>query len=167
MNRKAIWKGLVAGAAGGLAGAWTMNQAHAAIAKLKQHEEQPQGGDSGESEDATMKAADKIVSMPMGRHLTHEEKKKAGPIVHYSFGASMGAVYGAITEAMWHVNPGAGLIFGASLFGAADEAGVPLAGLSGPPTEYPLSSHLEALVAHLVYGVTADLVRRGVRAAMG
>ena len=164
-SSKAIWKGLVAGAAGGLVGAWMMNQAQAAISKLEK--EEPQKAESrGESEDATMKAADKIVSMPTGRHLTHEQKKIGGPIVHYAFGAVMGAAYGAATEPLWRIGPAAGLIFGSALFVGADEIGVPLAGLSGPPRETPISSHLQALAAHLVYGVTADLVRRGVRAAI-
>ena len=166
MSNNAVWKGMVAGAAGGLVGAWTMNQAQAAISKLQKPERSSAPSDSGESEDATMKAADKIVSMPTGRHLTHEQKKKTGPIVHYAFGAVMGAAYGAVTEPLWRIGPTAGLIFGSALFVGADEIGVPLAGLSGPPTETPISSHLQALAAHLVYGVTADLVRRGVRAAI-
>ena len=164
MKRTEMWKGVVAGAAGGLVGAWTMNQAQAAMAKLKKQQSQSSGSD-GESEDATMQAADKIVSMPTGRHLSHLQKKKAGPIVHYAFGAAMGAAYGAVTEPMRRLTPAAGPVFGSAVFLAADEIGVPLAGLSGPPTQYPISSHLQALAAHLVYGVTADLVRRGVRAA--
>lgn len=165
MKRSAIWKGVVAGAVGGLVGAWTMNQAQAAISKLKKQEQGSQG-DSGEAEDATMKAADKIVSLPTGHHLSHEQKKIAGPIVHYVFGAVMGAAYGAATEPLLHVSPSAGLIFGSALFVGADEIAVPLARLSGPPTASPISAHLEALAAHLVYGVSADLVRRGVRAAI-
>jgi putative membrane protein len=161
---KAIWKGVVAGAAGGLAGAWTMNQAQAAISKLKKQE--PSAESRGEAEDATMKAADKIISMPSGRHLSREQKKIGGPIVHYAFGAAMGAAYGAITDPLLRLGPAAGLIFGSALFVGADEIGVPLAGLSGPPAETPISTHLAALAAHLVYGVTADLVRRGVRAAI-
>lgn len=164
MRCRAIWKGVLAGAAGGLVGAWTMNQAQAAISMLKSQEKASQG-DSGESEDATMKAADKIVSIPTGRHLTHEQKKVAGPVVHYAFGAAMGAAYGAVTEPLSQLSRAAGLIFGSALFVGADEIGVPLAGLSGPPAATPISAHLEALAAHLVYGVTADLVRRGVLAA--
>ncbi len=165
MHRRALWKGLVAGAAGGLAGAWTMNEAHAALAKLKKQEQQESPA-NGESEDATMKAADKVVSVTSGRRLSHEQKKKAGPIVHYAFGAAMGALYGAVVERRRRLTPAAGPIFGSALFVSADEIGVPLAGLSGPPTDYPISTHLEALAAHVVYGATADLVRRGVRAVL-
>jgi uncharacterized membrane protein YagU involved in acid resistance len=78
----------------------------------------------------------------------------------------MGAAYGAVIARTRRLTPAAGLMFGAGVFAGADEIGVPLAGLSGPPTQYPISSHLEALAAHLVYGVTADLVRRGLRAVL-
>ncbi len=56
--------------------------------------------------------------------------------------------------------------FGAALWLGADEVAVPLFGLSGPPFAYPASTHASALAAHLVYGATADLVRRAVRAAL-
>jgi hypothetical protein len=161
--RRTLWKGVVAGAVGGLAGAWTMNQAQAAIAKLQKQQE---ARSSGESEDATMKAADRVLSIATGRHLSQPQKKKAGPVVHYAFGVAMGALYGAAVEGRRHLTPAAGPIFGTALFIGADEIGVPLAHLSGPPTAYPISTHLEAMAAHLVYGVTADLVWRGVRAAL-
>jgi hypothetical protein len=77
----------------------------------------------------------------------------------------MGAIYGAAVERRRRLTPAAGPMFGTALFLGADEIGVPLARLSAPPTAYPLSTHLKAMAAHLVYGVTADLVRRGVRAA--
>src|ERR1041385_2513085 len=110
MRHRAMWKGMVAGAAGGLAGAGAMNQAHAAIAKLKKQRQQTENP-AEESEDATMKAADKVLSIAAGRHLTHEQKKMAGPVVHYAFGAVMGALYGAVTEHRQHLSPVAGPVF--------------------------------------------------------
>jgi uncharacterized membrane protein YagU involved in acid resistance len=61
----------------------------------------------------------------------------------------------------------AGLVFGAALFVLADEVAVPAFGLSGKPTEVPVSSHLYGLGAHLVYGISAEIARRGMRAALG
>ena len=55
----------------------------------------------------------------------------------------------------------AGIPFGAALWLAADEIGVPAAGLAKGPAEYPVSKHASALAAHLVYGATTELVRRG------
>jgi uncharacterized membrane protein YagU involved in acid resistance len=58
------------------------------------------------------------------------------------------------------------MTFGAALFVAADEIVVPALGLSPQPTESSISSHLYGLAAHLVYGVTTEVVRRGLRAAL-
>ena len=83
--------------------------------------------------------------------------------MHYAFGASTGAVYGAMAELAPGVTAGSGLMFGAAVWVVADEAIVPALGLSKPPTEYPLSVHAYALSAHLVYGLTAEITRRAVR----
>jgi len=76
-------------------------------------------------------------------------------------------MYGAVTE-LAGIQGGlvSGVSFGAALFVVADELAVPAAGLSGKPSEFPLSSHLYGLASHLVYGVTTDIVRRGLRTAL-
>ena len=52
-----------------------------------------------------------------------------------------------------------------------DEIAVPAFGLSRPSTDSPPGVHAQAWAAHIVYGVTAELVRRGglsdVRGAAG
>jgi uncharacterized membrane protein YagU involved in acid resistance len=127
-----------------------------------------QGQDEGQqntedAEDATMKTADRMSQALQGRHLTGEEKKKAGPVVHYAFGALMGAVYGASVEVNPAANALAGIPFGAILFAAADEVVLPVLGLSDKPAAYPLSTHVYGLMSHAVYGVTTETVRRIVR----
>jgi uncharacterized membrane protein YagU involved in acid resistance len=71
----------------------------------------------------------------------------------------MGALYGLTTEYFPEASAGFGTMFGALLFALADEAAVPLTGLSGPPAEYPVSSHLRALASHVVYGASTEAVR--------
>ena len=61
---------------------------------------------------------------------------------------------------------GAGLPFGAAVWAIADEGIVPAAGLSKSPTEYPPAIHLYAFASHLVFGLTAEVVRRAVRRAL-
>jgi uncharacterized membrane protein YagU involved in acid resistance len=95
--------------------------------------------------------------------LTKDEKKKAGPVVHYAFGALLGAVYGASVEMNPAANALAGVPFGAILFAAANEMALPVLGLSDKPAAYPLSTHLYGLVSHAVYGVTTETIRRMVR----
>jgi putative membrane protein len=113
-----------------------------------------------------MKAAGKIASLA-GRQLLHEQKKKAGPLVHYGFGTLQGAMYGAVTG-LAGVSGGflPSIIFGAALFAVADEIALPALGLSGKPTEYPASTHLYGLASHIVYGLSTEIARRGLRAAI-
>ncbi len=163
-----VWKGLVAGTLGGLAASWVMNQFQAlkpadTLARLLGEEQQ---SDEESGDDATVKAASAISRGVFGHTLTKREKKVAGPAVHYGFGATVGAAYGALAEVTPAVRVGMGLPFGAAVWLASDEAAVPALGLSEAPTEYPASVHLSAFASHLVYGLTTDLVRRAVRAAL-
>jgi putative membrane protein len=164
-----ILKGMLAGAVGGLVASWTMNEFQKAWAAAEKQitggkRGQQSGQQNGEdAEDATMKTADRISEMVQGRHLTREGKKKAGPLVHYAFGAIMGAVYGASVEVNPTANALAGIPFGVILFAAADEVALPVLGLSDKPAAYPLSTHLYGLVSHAVYGATTETVRRMVR----
>jgi uncharacterized membrane protein YagU involved in acid resistance len=59
-----------------------------------------------------------------------------------------------------------GAAFGTSVWAAADEVAMPALGLSGPTTERPTEMHWQSFASHVVFGVTAETVRRGVRAAL-
>lgn len=177
MARRELWKGLVAGTAAGLVGTIAMTQFQnlwsKASEKIKQNgnARENSGNDSTkpESDNATMKAAGKVAEIT-GHKLSHEQKKKAGPIVHYAFGTGMGTLYGTMMEfAPREFRKHAllsGIGFGGALFTGADEIAVPALGLSGKPGESPISSHLYALASHLVYGLTTGAVRKGIRAAL-
>jgi putative membrane protein len=175
MAKGNVWKGALAGATAGLAGTIAMTQFQSLWSKASQrlNHNGNHGSSSEQSEpekeDATMKAAGELAALAKHR-LSRDEKKKLGPIVHYAFGTGMGAVYGALVE----VGPRdlrrhdllSGLGFGSVLFAGADEEAVPALGLSGKPSESPASSHLYALASHIVYGLTAGVVRKAVRTAL-
>ena len=59
-----------------------------------------------------------------------------------------------------------GLAFGALLWAVSDELLVPLLGLSRSPARYPASSHVKGLAAHLVYGLSTEVVWRAARAPL-
>jgi putative membrane protein len=168
LRRRNPMRGAVAGLIGGLAGAWTMNQFQALVSKAKENCAGTSGSsqNSQDKDDATMKAAAWVLRSVAGITPSKEQKKSAGPIVHYGFGAAMGALYGALAEYKRRVNPGHGALLGTSLFVGADEIAVPALGLSQAPTESPLSVHATALGAHLVYGLTTEAVRGRVRRAL-
>ena len=173
-----IWKGMVAGLAGGLVASWTMNQFQAAWTRIADGSEkshgaqsrQPAGGSKGdqsrdveEPDDATVETAKVISRNVFGHELQESEKEPAGAAVHYAFGTATGGLYGALAEVSPQVTAAAGVPFGAAFWLIADEISVPLLGLSKGPTEYPVSTHAYALASHVVYGVTAELSRRALR----
>ncbi|HJY30825.1 MAG TPA: DUF1440 domain-containing protein [Pyrinomonadaceae bacterium] len=173
-----VWKGIVAGLAGGLVASWTMNQFQAAWTRVAEGSDKPHGAQSmqpsegskgddqdakEQDDDATVKAAKAISKGVFGHELQESEKKPAGTAVHYAFGMVSGGLYGALAEVVPQVTTAAGVPFGAAFWLLADEISVPLLGLSKGPTEYPPSTHAYALASHLVYGATAELSRRALR----
>lgn len=173
-----IWKGVVAGLAGGLIASWTMNQFQATWTRIAEGSEKPHGAQSmkpsdgstgnqtedvNEQDDATVETAKVISEKVFGHELQESEKEPAGAAVHYAFGTVTGGLYGALAEVSPQVTTGAGLPFGAAFWLIADEVTVPLLGLAKAPTEYPPSTHVYALASHLVYGVTAEISRRALR----
>src|ERR1051325_11847211 len=105
-----IWKGMVAGLAGGLVASWTMNQFQPAWMRLAANSDKPHGAqsmkpsdgsnrnqdqDAKEQDDATVKAAKAISENVFGHELQESEKKPAGAGVPYSlFGPGGGVVGG-------------------------------------------------------------------------
>lgn len=166
MAQKHPVRGILAGVAGGLVAAWAMNLwSEGPGGKLSQElespEEQKQIKQQSDGEDATMKAADAIVSSVRGgQHLTHQERAEGGPIVHYTFAALMGGLYGGLAEYIPAVRSGFGTGFGSALFVGGDLLTVPALGFSKPLSEFPASSYANPLTSHLVYGLTTELVRR-------
>ena len=177
-----VWKGLVAGLVGGLVASWTMNRFQDVWMKFSAHGDSPseqpseqkkklegeqlETGDNEEQDDTTVKAASALSEGILGHRLTKDEKKIAGSAVHYSLGTGVGGLYGAVAEVVPEITKGAGLPFGAAFWLVVDETAVPLLGLAKGPTKYPLSTHGYALTSHLVFGLTAELVRRGLRKAL-
>jgi hypothetical protein len=180
-------KGMVAGAAGGLVASWVMNQFQALWSRAMRGIERPHGaqslqqgspqhgvarelqerGGDREDDDATIRAAVVISERLFGLELAEREKREiAGAVLHYTFGATTGGLYGAIAELTPASTAGAGLPFGAAVWLVADEILAPALGLSKPAKDYPLSTHAYALASHLVYGMTTEMVRRKVRRAL-
>ena len=172
-KKKNLTSGILAGVAGGLAAAWVMNQFSAGPGEAltqavqtdddKQQAAQPRPNTEPQP-DATMKAADAIVSnFTDGKHLTPEQQKAGGPVVHYSFGAIMGGVYGGLSEYVPAIRAGFGTVFASVLFTAGDLIAVPAFGLGAPATQQSSSQLVTPFAAHLVYGAATEAVRRVVR----
>lgn len=181
-----VLKGMAAGAVGGLAAAWVMNQFQSAWSRMTTGIERPHGAQSMQqgqpqhgvgrelqksgsdeaSDNAAVRSASAIAETAFDHKLTKAEKETGGAVMHYAMGATSGVLYGAAAEMAPVVTMGAGLPFGAAVWLVADEGIVPALGLSKTPDEYSLSMHAYSIASHLVYGVTTEVVRHVVRRAL-
>lgn len=175
-------RGAVAGFIGGAVASWVMNEYIAAeqrrgrqLAQRRQQsqqrasqqstalKQQQQRKQSGGEDDATVKTAQLISRRLFHHELTPNEKKIAGPVVHYGYGSLAGAMYGALTELWPLAGAGFGMLWGTMMWLLGDEIAVPALRLGPPPTHVPVRAHADYLGAHLAYGIALDLARRVAR----
>ncbi len=192
MQERDAWKSIVAGAVAGLAASWVMNRYQEvqkkAVSQIKRsaqsegerameegHEAmrgpdpEQEGRDSGQQDErpTTVKVAEVISIKVAHRKLTERQQRIAEPVVHYAFGTLMGAWYGVLSAVTPVTTTGRGSLYGAAVWLGADEISLAAMGLAKNPLEYPVSSHLSALSAHLVYGLSLDAGRRALLKMMG
>lgn len=165
--------GATAGAIGGIVGSWAMIQFNHLIGgsdgdggshpHRRVHASPNETDGTISDEPASEQVASLAAEPVLGRPLGDREKKVGGSLLHYAFGAAMGAIYGAAAERDSRTIMGAGLPFGAAVWVTADELALPALGLAQRPFEYPPSRHASALGSHLVFGLTVEAVRRALR----
>jgi putative membrane protein len=150
-----IFRGLVAGAIGGLVGALAMGPAHSLATKMN-------GAKvfAGRGDDATGKVANAIATSTIGRELRRYERKKGGQFVHLAFGAGIGALYGLLAAEYPPIAAGGGTLLGAAVYTGAHALAVPALGLAPGPQENGPAYEGAELAAHLVYGTVTEEVRR-------
>ncbi len=153
-------RGAVAGLVGGLVAYFVMSEFQSLLSKVAEEEKRSK---KKQEEPANVKAAEGISKAVFDHRLKKSEKEPAGEAMHYAMGATSGLIYGIASEIAPMTTVGLGLPFGTAVWLVADDIVVPALGLSKPATKYPLSTNAYALSSHLVYGLTTDLVRRGVR----
>lgn len=149
-------RSVLSGLAGGLAGAGAMSLGHRVAGAILPKAEAPP---ASRQKDPTTKVAS-AITRSVGYELPRTQEPRAGSIVHYAFGATVGALYGAAAGLVPKVALGVGLPFGVAVWLGAHVIAVPALSLSAPPTRRPLRQEAEELGLHLVYGATTDLVRR-------
>jgi uncharacterized membrane protein YagU involved in acid resistance len=147
------FRGLLAGTAGGLAGAALMGPTYAAVSKLMPKSSPP-------GEDATEKVANAASRKFTGRKLPRSKKKLGGQIVHFAFGACTGAFYGLFAETFPAIGAGGGALLGTGLYLGAHGITVPVLGLAPSPLKNGAAQESPELAAHLVYGFVTEGVRR-------
>jgi hypothetical protein len=163
-----ILRGFAVGLVAGLAASYAMNVFQSAAGRLTQPAEprrkprrRTQGYD--DADPTTAKAASMLSENVLRHRLSPRQKDIADPAVHSAVGAMLGGLYGVAAELEPRVTVGAGVPFGAAVAAVLDEGVVPAVGLSEPPWKSPTSTHLYSLASHLVFGLTAEVVRRNTR----
>jgi len=151
-------RGFLAGAVGGLIACFAMSEFHSFFQKAESSAEDQQ-------EDSTVKTASAISQKVFHHELTPQQKKIAGPAMHYGFGASVAMFYGAAVEVMPVLRTGWGMPFGVAVWLGAHVITVPALGLSEPVTRSTPRREAVEFSAHLVYGAVVEAVRRLLRNA--
>jgi len=165
--------GILAGVIGGLVGTWAMSEFQGMWSRVIDGEE-PQSAagrhdardwqERHEEQNANEITAQVIARETINRPLTREELAVAAPAVHYGFGGAVGALYGGLREVSPAIRKLGGSGWGTAVWIGGDEIAMPLLGLADRDKDYPLEAHAQSFAAHIVYGVTTEVVRRGIRA---
>jgi len=178
----ALWRGIAAGAVGsgiqnlyfkGIAGAGAMPEWPKGVFEPPEERQK--------SELSTVTVARRFTEGLAQRRLPEQRHPLAGQLVHYSFGAGWGGLYGLALESLPAAagGPVGALAFGTMVWAVGDNTILPLFRLSAWPHKYPPQVHAFALGAHLAYGlgtwggveaagaVAADGGRRGALGAVG
>ena len=153
----------IAGLAAGLFASWAMELAQKRLAKL---DLDPSCDEAGEAEPPSNQQAAVDLADVVNEHLSLDERKDGGRLVHYAAGAAMGVAYGLLAERDERVTTWLGAPLGLGSMLLLDEIAVPALGWGDPPDKAPPSSHLFSLASHLVFGAAAELTRRAVRGVL-
>ena len=89
----------------------------------------------------------------------------AAMAMHFCFGAAMGGLYGAWAKSA-KVRTTRGALFGLGVWLGADEIAVPLLGLSASAYFRPREKRAQSIVAHLTFGMVAELSRAATAAKL-
>lgn len=150
-----LLKGFLAGVVGGLVGTLVKTVAERIAPPQSEAATPPE-----------VRLADKMKLKIADKHLDADNEWAAEQLVHWSFGALVGGVYGAIAETSPNTTSAAGLPFGSTLWTTTQRAMLPLLDLAPEPKRRPVEKQLNAFAGHLLYGLTVELVRRQVRKMM-
>ena len=146
-----LLKGLLAGAAGGLAGS---------AAKVIMEKLVPPRTE-GQPEPPALVV--ERVGHAIGAEPGEKTKQVAGQGIHWGFGTLLGAAYGVAAELSPKVTSWRGGAFGLTVNRLAHEGLLPGLDLVEPVNEQPAQERVSEWVSHALYGITTELVRRSVR----
>ncbi len=99
-----------------------------------------------------------VAERAAGLDLSERQHKLGGDLIHYSIGVAPAAAYALFRDKLPVAGPARGALYGLGMFLLQDEGLNSVSGLGAKPTDYPWQDHARGLIAHVVYGVTTELV---------
>lgn len=149
MKNDKILKGIAAGIIGGIA-----------ATAVKTWWESKHPVRSEDTETPPVLLANKIKKSLVEIPLKEENKPVVGDAIHWAFGTSTGAIYGALAANSPVVASGLGLPFSLGFYALTHGSTIPMMGLEPYPVNVRMDYAWNEFAGHLLYGVTLDLVRR-------
>lgn len=108
---------------------------------------------------AQIKVMDKFSTKLIGTPIKMENEGIVEQLVNLPLGATVGAIYGYGKRDSDEMNVLDGAILGATTWASTHETSLPLMGLEKSPTKVPFRTQAHELIAHVVFGVTTEVVR--------
>lgn len=141
-------RGLVAGIIGGLAGTAVKSLIESFLPVRKV-----------EDRSARIKILDDLSTKITGTPISIHNEAVAEQLVSIPIGASIGAAYGYGKRDKSEMRVADGMMLGASTWFSTHETSLPLLGLKEKPTEIPIKMQANELLAHVLFGITTEVVR--------
>jgi putative membrane protein len=143
-----LTKGLLAGLIGGIAATAAKSLAEKVYPPRTHGEPEP---------------PDLLAEKLAGHPLDQSTKTAASESIHWTFGAAVGAAYGAVAEYYPAATAKEGASFGLALATLTHGQMLPAMGLSASPNEQTSREQTSEMSSHVVFGLVTELVRKSIR----
>lgn len=147
-NNSNIARGIISGFLGGLVGSMAKSAAEQFLEVRKIDEEAAQ-----------MTVIDDLSEKITGNQLSGVSEQIAEQFADIPLGASVGAAYGYGKKDNDEINVIDGVILGATTWASTHETSLPMSGIEKAPEDVPVTTQLQELAAHVIFGVTTEVVR--------
>lgn len=141
-------RGIISGVLGGLAGT-IVKTAIERVLPVRQPN----------TESAQLKLVDNISEKLTGEPVSASNRDLAEQLVNIPIGITLGASLGYAKRDRLETNLVEGALFGTTAYLATHETSLPLLGLEDPVEDIPVKLQANEFLAHVAFGVTAELVR--------
>lgn len=141
-------RGILAGLIGGLAGSALKSTVERFLQVRKIDEKSAQ-----------IKVMDQLAVKFTGTPVKLENEAIAEQLVNIPLGGTIGAIYGYGKRNDAETKPLDGVILGGTTWASTHETSLPLLGLDRSPDKIPLKTQAHELLAHVLFGVTTEIVR--------